>query len=121
MLNKIYFFVDEKGANPVKDFICALTDKEQAKIAAYVMELKLQGHNLRRPIAGYLGSGIYELRPQSHRVFYFFFMKNNVVLVHAIRKKTDKIPKEDLALCLKRKMLIRSERSLEDWSKEKQI
>ncbi len=115
-MKSIYFFVDEKGNSPVREFIEKLPDKEQAKIAAYVSELKIQGHNLRRPLADYLGDGIYELRPKDNRVFYFFFLKDNVVLVHAIRKKTNKVPKEDLALCLRRKAEVVSLRSLSEWS-----
>ena len=115
-MKNVYFFVDEKGNNPVRQFIETLPDKEQAKIAAYVSELKIQGHNLRRPLADYLGEGIYELRPKDNRVFYFFLMKDNMVLVHAIRKKTNKILKEDLALCLKRKAEVVSLKSLSEWS-----
>ena len=62
-MKNIYFFIDQKGANPVRDFIESLSEKEQAKIAAYAAELKIQGHNLRRPLADYLGNGLYELRP----------------------------------------------------------
>jgi len=108
--------VDEKGGNPVREFIESLPDKEQAKVAAYVSELKIQGHNLRRPLADYLGDGIYELRPKDNRIFYFFFLKDHVILVHAIRKKTSKIPKEDLALCLRRKTEVVSLKSLAEWS-----
>jgi phage-related protein len=115
-LKNVYFFVDEKGGNPVRQFIETLADKEQAKITAYVSELKIQGHNLRRSLADYLGDGIYELRPKDNRVFYFFFLKDNVILLHAIRKKTNKIPKEDLALCLRRKAEVVSLRSLSEWS-----
>lgn len=115
-MKNVCFFVDEKGDNPVRQFIETLPDKEQAKIAAYVSELRIQGHNLRRPLADYLGDGIYELRPKSNRVFYFFFLKDNAVLVHAIKKKTNKIPKEDLALCLRRKGQVVSLRSLSEWS-----
>ena len=103
MLENIYYFIDERGHNPVKDFIDGLPLKEQQKVFAYIDELHQQGHNLRRPIADYLKSGIYELRPKNNRIFYFFFLGNNAVLIHAIRKKTDKIPKPDLELCIKRK------------------
>jgi phage-related protein len=36
-------------------------------------------------------------------------MKNNVVLVHAIKKRTKKIPPGDLELCLSRKQEIERE------------
>jgi phage-related protein len=103
MLENIYYFLDERGENPVKEFIKALSQDERAKVFAYISELKNQGHNLRRPLADYLGHGIYELRPKANRIFYFFFLKNSAVLIHAIRKKTDKIPNRDFELCLKRK------------------
>lgn len=103
MLSNIYYFVDEKGNNPVKEFIASLPVKERAKIFAYIAELRVQGHNLRRPMADYLKNGIYELRPKANRIFYFFFLKHSAVLLHAVRKKTDRILEKDLALCIKRK------------------
>ena len=102
----ILYFIDNRGQSPVKEFIDELPLDEQAKIFAYIDELRKQGHNLRRPLADYVQDGIYELRPKSNRLFYFFFLKENVVIVHAIKKKTYKIPKKDIELCLKRKRYI---------------
>lgn len=51
MLKSICFFIDERGDNPIKDFIETLPLKEQAKVMAYLAELKKQGHNMRRPMA----------------------------------------------------------------------
>ena len=73
---------------------------------AYIDELGKQGHNLRRPLADYVKDGIYELRPKANRLFYFFFLKENVVFVHAIKKKTNDIPEKDIALSIKRKKYI---------------
>ena|SRR3989338_2327492 len=108
MLSEIYFFINERSQSPVKEFINSLPVQERAKVFAYISELKAQGHNLRRPMADYLGRGIYELRPHSHRLFYFFYLKDNVVIVHAMRKKTNKIPESDIKLCLKRKEKLES-------------
>ena len=113
MISNIYYFVDEKGDNPVKEFIKSLPIKERAKVFAYLVELRNQGHSLHRPMAGYLKDGIYELRPKDNRIFYFFFLKDNAVLVHAIRKKTNKIPGGDLRLCIKRKALVEEHKQIE--------
>jgi phage-related protein len=113
MLKAIYYYVDERGENPVKEFIEKLPLKEQAKIFAYLEELKKQGHNLRRPMADYLTEGIYELRPRDNRIFYYFLLRENVVLLHAIRKKSDKIPAGDLQICLKRRKQTESIRNIE--------
>lgn len=108
-LSAIYYFLDKDGAAPVKEFIASLTLKEKAKVYAYIRELKRQGNNLRRPMADYLRSGIYELRPKDNRIFYFFYLRDCAVLVHAIKKRTSEIPENDLRLCLKRKGELEAE------------
>ncbi len=102
----LWYFIDERGHSPVKEFIADLTIAERAKVFAYIEELKRQGHNLRRPLTDYVKDGIYELRPKANRLFYFFYLKDNVVFVHAIKKKTDKIPEKEIELSLKRKRHI---------------
>ena len=102
----IWYFVDERGKSPVKEFIDDLPLDEQVKVFAYINELRKQGHNLRRPLADYVRDGIYELRPKANRLFYFFYLRENVVFVHAIKKKTHKIPENDIEVSLKRKRQI---------------
>ena len=114
MLKSICFFIDERGENPVKEFIENLPLKDQARVLAYLDELKKQGHQMRRPMADYLGEGIYELRPRDNRIFYFFFLRESAVLPHAIKKRTDKIPQGDLNLCHKRKKQVEQEGNLEN-------
>ena len=106
MIKGIYYFVDEDGCKPVKEFIDSLTEKEQAKVYAYIAELKNQGNNFRRPMADYLRDGIYELRPRDNRIFYFFYLRDKAVLVHAIKKHVNRIPENDLKLCIKRRIKI---------------
>lgn len=103
-LKGVYYFVDKDGTIPVKEFIDSLTQKEQAKVYAYITELKKQGHNLRRPMADYLEDGIYELRPKNNRIFYFFYLRDRAVLAHAIKKYVKRIPESDLKMCLRRKI-----------------
>ena len=105
-LKAVCYYVDDRGDNQVKEFIKSLPVKERTKVLAYINELKKQGNNLRRPMADYLEDGIYELRPKDNRIFYFFYLRDNAVLLHAIKKKTQEIPSNDLNLCLKRKNLI---------------
>ena len=102
-LRGVYYFIGKDGSKPVKEFIDSLTKKEQAKVSAYIRELKKQGNNLRRPMADYLEDGIYELRPKDNRIFYFFYLRDRVVLIHAIKKHVKRIPANDLKLCIERK------------------
>lgn len=103
MLEKITYYKTESGRSPVAEFIEALEEHEKKKAAAYITKLEMLGHNLRRPVADYLDDGIYELRPKGNRIFFFFFFRNTAVLVHAIKKKSDKVPAGDLLLSITRK------------------
>lgn len=116
MVKHIYFFIDEDGFSPVEAFINSLTNKERAKVTAYIKILREFGYKIRRPIADYLGNDIYELRPGAHRVFYFFFMNDSIVFIHMIRKKTDKIPLNDLKLCMKRKNEVETLENIKEFN-----
>lgn len=56
------------------------------------------GHELRRPEADYLRDGIYELRVRfrhtNHRMLYFFFGQQVVVLTHGLVKEREVPPGE---------------------------
>jgi phage-related protein len=104
--------LDERGNSPIEEFMYSLPLKEKEKILAYISELLKEGHNLRRPMADYLGHGIYELRPKNNRIFYFFFLRDSAVLLHAIKKKTYEIPESDLNICIKRKSQVEEKESI---------
>lgn len=112
-LKNVYYFIDNRGEIPVKEFINGLSVSERTKVFAYLKELKNKGSDLHRPLADYLGHGIYELRPKANRIFYFFFLRDSAILVHAIRKKTDRIPLRDLEACIKRKYIAEEYTAIE--------
>jgi len=99
---RVVYYVDEKGRSPVLEDIRALTPKEQQKLFAYISLLEEQGEELRRPIADYVGDKLYELRPKSHRVLYFFLLRDHAVIVHVFRKRTDRLPEAEKRIALNR-------------------
>ncbi len=111
MLKNVFYFSDERGRYPVKEFIYSLSPSEQKKAISYLIALRDFGHNLHRPMADYVTQGLYELRPRANRIFYFFYLGESAVLVHAIRKTSDKLPERDIILALKRKAKVEAERN----------
>lgn len=107
----VWYYGDDRGRSPIKEFIDDLPLEEQAKVFAYIEELKRQGHNLRRPLADYVKDGIFELRPKTNGLFYFFYLRDNIIFVHAIKKKRNKIPENDIELSLQRKRAIEKYRT----------
>lgn len=58
------------------------------------------------PYVKFIESKIYELRikedSKNYRLFYFSFIDKKFVVVHGIIKKTQKTPREDIDLSIKR-------------------
>ena len=111
---RVRYYVNEKGSNPVWDFITSLPKHERDKCFEYIAYLEAVGEGLRRPIGDYLGQKLYELRPKQTRVIYFFLLKDYAVLVHAFRKKTNQISEGDFKLAAKRMndFILRYEKSV---------
>ena len=105
MMSEVCYYVDERGIAPVRDYVLGLEEKQKAKVMAYIKFLSENGPGMRRPFADYLGdkTGIYELRPQRHRVLYFFYHRDKIILLHAFLKRTRELPQKDIRLAQDRK------------------
>jgi len=100
------FYTTARGDSPVEAFIESLDKKSIIKINAYIKLLQDQGPHLRRPYADQVRGKIRELRPGKFRVLYFFFFKDYIVFVHALKKKAFRLSRRDLE---------QAERNMEDY------
>ncbi len=93
---RVAYFETERGDLPVRDYIESLPERERAKTKALIAHLA-ERTTLREPhakkIVGY--TGLYELRPGDHRIFYCYH-EGMAVLLHAFRKKSNKTPQREI-------------------------
>jgi len=97
----IEFYKDEKGSEPVVNFIENLQPREQAKIIWMIDLLEKTGVNLSDPYTKHIEGALWELRPGHLRVLYFL-EKRTFVLLHAFRKKAKKLPVSEKEIALRR-------------------
>ena len=80
----------------VLEYIEKLSDKEQTKIFKYIEVLRINKGYLDEPYSKHIRGRIRELRidfgRNKHRIFYFTFIKKNIILLHVFLKKTAKTP-----------------------------
>ena len=101
---KVEYYQKENGDIPTLEFLLSLNPKIRAKTFIQIELLEKHGHNLRepyvKPIKGEKYKGIFELRVKFSndivRVFYFTFTNNTFIMLNGFKKKTDKIPKNEL-------------------------
>jgi phage-related protein len=96
----IVYYETAKEECPVEDFINSRSIKNRAKILNWLEQLEAQGPNLPRSYADLIEDGIHELRiklsGEQIRIIYFFCYREFIILTHAFRKNTDKVPKTEI-------------------------
>jgi phage-related protein len=100
---RVLFYQDDRGRAPVVEWLRHLRRSDvdaYDKCAAKIARLQEEGSDLRRPEADYLDDGIYELRAQrqrnQYRILYFFHGQDVAVLHHALARKTNAVPPQEL-------------------------
>lgn len=102
---EVEFYEDRSGKEPIKDFIVDLQAKGQTskndrirseKILTYIRVLQEYGTRAGEPYIKHIEDDIWELRPLSDRIFFFYFRCNTFILLHHYIKKTRKTPRREI-------------------------
>ncbi len=97
-----------KTIRPVEEFIASLDGKAIAKVLKSIRLLGEFGHMLSMPQSRKVADQLFELRirgGQEVRIFYTFY-EYQACLLHGFIKKSQKTPKKELEVALKRKRLL---------------
>ena len=102
VLWKLESYLDSRGNNPVNAFIESIPVAERATLRARIDFLGEIGNRARAPLSKSLGNGLFELRVKAFRIFYCFKPGGVIVLLHGFMKKSQKTPRRELEIALKR-------------------
>jgi len=101
----IEFYSTADGISEIWDFLDDLQKKSSSnknariqhkQISLYIQLLEDHGTRLGEAITKHLDDNIWELRPGSNRVLFFYYKDNTYVLLHHFRKKTQKTPRREI-------------------------
>lgn len=103
----VEFYTEASGHCPVQEFLDGLPVKDNARIVRAMNLLEKFGLTLRAPYVKHLTNyDLWELRVQAgrndYRVFYFAYTGQRFVMLHGLRKKTQKTPPRDLEVAQRR-------------------
>jgi len=101
----VVFYRTASGNEPVREWLQGLDKEDKQTIGADIKTVEY-GWPIGMPVSRPLGKGLYEVRSNiSHKRIarvIFTIIENYMVLLHGFIKKTQKTPKEEIALALKR-------------------
>lgn len=101
----IEFYEDSNGNSELWDFLESLRVKaatskdariQYKQLSLYIQLLEDNGTRLNENITKHLADDIWELRPGSNRVLFFYFKDSTFVLLHHFRKRTQKTPQREI-------------------------
>jgi len=100
---KVSFF------NPkIEDYLLSLEKATYSKTLKHIELLEIFGHKLTMPYSKRISHNLYELRipgQQKVRIFYCFH-NNQIYIVHAFIKKSQKTPRKEIKTAQKRITLL---------------
>lgn len=103
---RVVFYRNDDGEEPVKDFILNQPHGAIGEILHVIDLLYRFNLSLGKPYVEKVVGKVWSLRIKHgsdyFRIFYFSFTGRKFVLLHAIKKKSDKLSKRDIAIAISR-------------------
>ena len=102
---EIEFYYDKHNKSDIVNYLDELKEKalksksdriNREKILAYIGALAKYGTRIGKPVVKHIDGDIWELRPLSNRIFFFYWKDNRYVLLHNFIKKSKTTPKKEL-------------------------
>lgn len=101
----IIFYKDKNNHSDIVEMLDNLQEQAKTnknarinreKILSYMVALAEYGTRIGKPIVKHIDGNIWELRPLSNRIFFFYWKDNKFVLLHHYVKKSQKAPPKEI-------------------------
>lgn len=102
---EIIFYHNRKGDCEITNYLDELSAKSEKdknarinhqKILSYMYMLSQYGTRMGKPYVKHIDGDIWELRPLSNRIFFFYWKDNKFVMLHHFIKQSQKTPKKEI-------------------------
>lgn len=98
----IEWYFDERGISQPLDYLMKLRPEIQKRVFYLVKRMGDNGKINDITKFRYEGEGIYVFKPQPHRFLAFFFKGERIIITNAFRKKSEKLPVNEMTIALKK-------------------
>lgn len=102
----VEFYVDAHGRCPVAAFLEQLPARSRDHVVRHISLLQERGPTLGMPYVRHLQGKLWELRVRTrgaaYRLLYFFYTGRRIVFLHSFVKKTEKTPRREIDIAMRR-------------------
>jgi phage-related protein len=97
---RIVFYADDRGNEPVREFLGSLDLPTQARFDWSIEQLRVRNTQAREPLVRHLEGRLWELRRESatniYRILYAFVAGRRILFLHGFQKKTQRTPRREI-------------------------
>lgn len=95
---KVTFYTKASGRSPVWDYIQSMRAGERARILEALTQIEQRGFDVVRMDFRQIDGKLWEIKISKHRILYVIVDGDEMVLLHAYTKKSQKMPMKELVL-----------------------
>jgi phage-related protein len=110
---KLVYYKKRSGKVPVKDFINKLSKRSQVKVETCLKFLQEEETNAKNMVFRQIKGKLWEIKIRtsdgSYRIFYTMLGEDIMMLLHAYKKQSQKAPKKELDIAIKRMNEVKKE------------
>ena len=103
---RLRYYTTARGVRPVADYINGLSRADQAVVAAALLEIAERGLAARGVTYRQIAGKLWEVRIGPQRVFYVLLRPEEMLLLHAYRKQSQKAPPRHLEIARRRMLEV---------------
>ena len=98
----VTFYADASGHKPVADYLRALPAPERARLAEALWRIQAYGLSGSGVATRQLEGKLWEVKVSAQRAFYVLVTSEEMVVLHAYTKKSQRAPRSEIDLALRR-------------------
>ena len=99
---RLVYYQTTRGVAPVAEYPESLDSRERATLAAAFEKSSERGLDARGVGFRQIDGKLWEIRVSAHPVFYVLLRKDEMVLLHAYRKRMRKTPPREIEIARRR-------------------
>jgi phage-related protein len=99
---RLRYYTTSSGRQPVAEYVEALAWPERAVLAVLFEEIVSRGLEARGATFRQIEGKLWEIRAGAHRIFYVLSTRNEMVLLHAYRKQSQRTPARHVEMARRR-------------------
>jgi len=99
---KVTFYTTISGRSPVVDYIKDLSVQERARLLEALSQIEQSGFDSVRVQFRQIEGKLWEIKVSAHRIFYVLVEREEMVVLHAYKKQSQKLPLKEKTVAVKR-------------------